>query len=140
MNALIVKEHFIEDSNKIIGNKDILQIREWKIIKSEFPELIISMVHAVSKKEYLFKFLCDDYPISVFVVEPETFEMAPYEKWPQGGLFLNQNAETLKPFICVANIRDYYKHHKEVQYMYNSNARLKVIVDLTYSVLQQANQ
>lgn len=140
MNEYIIKEHFIEDTAKLIENELLLAARQWKIIKCEFPELIISATHHSSKKEYLIKFLCDSYPVDVSVIEPNSMQMAPFEQWPRGGLFLNPNSETQKPFICMPNIRDYYKHHKEVVYSYNHDTRIKWVIDLVYSLLLQTQQ
>ena len=57
MDPEIVKRFFLTDTKKICENESLLRIRDWRVIKVEFPIFIISMLHPKSHREYYFSFL-----------------------------------------------------------------------------------
>ncbi|MDR3627763.1 MAG: hypothetical protein P4L45_13055 [Ignavibacteriaceae bacterium] len=135
MDSEVVKRYFDIDVKKIIENYDLLRIRNWKIVKHEFPELIISMIHPQSHNEYYFLLLCDDIPISLQIVDSKNFLPVQISEWPQGDYFLNGHSVTKGSFLCIPGIREYHSHHVEQTHwvMTSPDFRLPVVLDSIYA-------
>jgi|GEM_PF-2487212 len=137
MDPEIVKRFFLTDTKKICENESLLRIRDWRVIKVEFPIFIISMLHPKSHREYYFSFLHDNIPISLQVVDHANFLPLPTSEWPQGSYFLNGHSVTGGPFLCAPGIREYHTHSShscEDKWDYNSQEfRLPKILDTVYT-------
>lgn len=143
MDSEVLRKFFYNDTKKIIENENILRIRKWKILKSEYPFFVISMQHGTSKKEYCFRFECNDFPISLMVVDSTNFLPLPHSEWPSGGYFLNGHSITQGPFLCAPGIREYHTHSShagESQWIFTSpEFRLPSVLDTVYSHFLKAN-
>ncbi len=142
MDPEICKRYFYADTKKIYENENILRLRNWIILKSDYPVFVISMRHPASNKQYAFSFLYDDIPISMTVVDPETFSPVPHSEWPQGNYFLNDHTISHGPFLCAPGIRQYHTHSShsgESQWLFTSpEFRLPPVLDSVYSHLLRA--
>lgn len=142
MDSEIVKRFFEADAQKINENVSLLTACRWKIIKIEFPIIAISMIHPQSLKEYYFMFTYDDIPISLQVVNHDTFLPAPFSEWPQGQYFLSEHSTTHKPFLCAPGIKEYHTHssHSSEAFNYTTGEfRLPSVVDTVYSHFLKTN-
>lgn len=144
MDSEIIKRYFLADTKKISENENLLRIRNWKIIKINFPIFIICMLHSKSKKEYYFSLLYDDIPISLQIVDHVNFLPLPYSEWPQGASFLQNHNVTHCPFLCAPGIREYHTHNShsgETQWVYTSqNFRLPSVLDTVYNHLLRTDK
>lgn len=138
-----MRKHFEKDTEKIIKNNLLLESRGWKLVKCQYPDFLISMLHPKSKKEYVFWFLCNDYPISMQVVDPKSFNPVPFAQWPQGSSFLERHTLTQKPFLCIPGLREYHTHdsHKnETQWIFPCNEfRLPRLLDRVFNKFINSN-
>lgn len=141
MDPNVIKKHFEIDSRKIVMNDVIKGLRKWKILQCDFPNFIITMTHLKSNKEYTFRFICDNYPISVEMINSNTLEALPQAECPQGSYFLYPHPITQKPFICLPRLREYHTHSShinETQWIIGEENRLTKVVDSVYTTLQNA--
>lgn len=143
MDMDVIKRYFDIDTKKIIENESLQRIRNWRIIKSEFPIFVLSMQHPLSNKEYYLRFLCDEFPISVQVVNSVDFSPLPHSEWPQGNYFINGHSKTQGPFLCAPGIREYHTHNSheaETQWDFTSPSfKLPSVIDTVYSHFLRTN-
>jgi hypothetical protein len=137
MDELLMKKHFEQDTKILNDNKLLLESRNWKVLKCKYPDFIVSMEHPTTKNSYGFHFICDDYPISLQIVDINNFNLLPNNQWPQEGSFLQNHPLNGRPFLCMPGLREYHTHssHKnETQWSFPCDKfRLPQLIDRVYS-------
>lgn len=128
INPVISREKFQHEVAQFIGLTDSYRRRGIVLLKSDFPEIVISF-SAVKLKPAVHCFAVllnfenyDIEPISVRFVDPFTFELLPTPPTPlfrknikadgsvDQPLALTQQDNTGLPFVCIPGIREYHNH------------------------------
>jgi hypothetical protein len=104
--------------------RDVARLREdadeltrslgWELKPAEQPILDVVFKHQRSSRRVGFRFRFENWAEaapSLTLFDPESGELLPWEKWPQGVWAVgNPHPTTGKPFLCLPGIYEYHIH------------------------------